>query len=477
MALGERLRSSIETTRRAAEHPALRPLLQVARGFTAHRGPVRAASLAFTTLLALVPLVALVLGISKALIRSQDNAVLDQWVDRALSAAVPQLQYLSEANANDARADVVARLQEAIGRIDAGALGFFGSLVLVSVAVSLFSAIEHALNDIWGVERGRGLAQRIVYYWAGVTLGPILLFVSLGLTGSAAIDNALAWLPGGIASRAFWFGFPFAVLGIGFTLLYWTMPNTSVPLRAAAIGGFAAGILFQANNLLSVLYFSRVMGYSAVYGSLGAVPVLMLGIYVSWMIVLLGAEVSHVAASPIREEPVVPQAFDDRAAIALAVARSTAAAYLAGRGGATRDEIAAELAIAPAWINAALELLCQSGLLTGGDAKPEDDGPRYLPAMPPAAIAGLDVIRAARKAGTPDVAFDMTTAPAPVREFLQRFDAALADDLASVTLETLATSASPPWGEAAQSAGEGETPRSAPRHPEPSAPTSPQRER
>jgi membrane protein len=431
------MRSQFEPWLARLDHPLVERAMKVARGFNAHRGPVRAASLAFTTLLALVPLLALVLGVSKAIIRTQDSAKLVQWIDRALSAAVPQLQYLSENDANAARGDVIQRIQESIDKIDAGALGIFGSLVLVSVAVSLFSAIEAALNDIWGVLRGRSFAQRVVYYWAGVTLGPLLLFVSLGLTGSVAIDRVLGSMPGGFATAAFWWILPFLTLGVGFTLLYWTMPNTTVPLRAAAIGGFAAGALFQGNNMLSVLYFSRVVGYSAVYGSLGALPVLMLGIYVSWMIVLLGAEISHVAASPPLEEAAVPEAFDARAEIALGVARAATAAFLDGRVGATRDEIAAALDIPAAWVNASLELLCRHGLLTGGDGVSADADPRYLPARPPSAIAALDVVAAVRR-GNPEEIVSTGRQPAEVVGFLKSFDAAVTKDLAGVTLEALA---------------------------------------
>jgi membrane protein len=418
-----------------AEHPAVALLVQVARGFQAHRGPVRAASLAYTSLLALVPLIALVLGISKALIRSQDDATLIEWIDRGLTTAVPQLRYLSESSAEDARADVLARLQEATSRIDGGALGFFGGLVLVSVAVSLLSAIEHALNDIWGVERGRRLAQRVVYYWAGVTLGPVLLFVSIGLTGTTAIDQALQWLPG---ATVIWSLLPFLMLGTGFTLLYWTMPNTRVPISAAALGGFAAGILFQGNNLLSVLYFSKVMSYSAVYGSLGAIPVLMFGIYVSWIIVLLGAEISHVAASPRREAPAVPEAFDARAELALGVARAATAAYLEGRGGASRDEIAEELGVPVAWVNASLELLCRAGILAGGEAPSPEEPARFLPVRPPSSISALEVLGAVRGDGTQHGTPSPTHLSPSVVEFFRRFDATLGRELGDVTLETLA---------------------------------------
>src|SRR5262249_53275637 len=182
------------------------------RGFALHRGPTRAASLSYTSLLALVPLLAVVLSISKGVLRNQDPQVLLHAIDRFLDYAVPQLRYLSADQAANARQDAFARIQEAIDRIDAGALGAFGAITLVSVGISLLSAVEHALNDVWAVSEGRTLARRIVYYWAGVTLGPIFLFLALGITGSNAMAAVLGHLPGGVPARLFWRVLPLAIL-------------------------------------------------------------------------------------------------------------------------------------------------------------------------------------------------------------------------------------------------------------------------
>ena len=411
-------------------------------GFSAHRGPVRAASLSYTSLLALVPLLALVLSISKGIVRNQDPQVLTNAIGRFLDYAVPQLQYLSADASEAARHDAFSRIQEAISRIDAGALGVFGAFTLVSVAISLLSAIEHALNDVWGVPRGRTIGRRVVYYWAGVTLGPAFLFLAIGITGSNAVASVLGQLPGAFLVRLFWRVLPFLILSSGLTLLYWTMPNTYVPARAALWGGATAGILMQANNVASAVYFSQVVSYSKVYGSLGAVPVMMVGLYLSWMIVLYGAEVAHAAAIPTFERVPFPEGDIGRSTIVLEVARATTADFVGGRGGLTRAELVERLGYPDDWVGVALRLLCDGGLFVAASAAEGEEGPpRFLPRRPPAQIPLLDVLRVVRR---PEVdAERIPPSSSPVVRFLSGLEAAERKDLGEVTLADLATEERP----------------------------------
>lgn len=413
--------------------------LRALRDFSSHRGPVRAASLSYTSLLALVPLIALILSISKGVLRNQDPQVLLHTIDRFLEYAVPQLQYLSADEAASARQDAFVRIQEAIDRIDAGALGAFGAFTLVSVGISLLSAVEHALNDVWGVAQGRTLARRVVYYWAGVTLGPLFLFLSIGITGSNTVASVLGHLPGAFLARLFWRVLPFVILSAGLTLLYWTMPNTWVPARAAAWGGVTAGTLLQLNNLGSALYFSQVLHYSKVYGGLGAVPVMMAGLYLSWMMVLYGAEVAHAAANPSVESVPFPQGDTGRSRAVLEVARLAAGDFLAGRGGLSRPEIVERLRFPDEWVAAALALLCEGGFFVAA-TRQEDAGepPRYLPARPPSQIAVLDILSIVRR--PPKDAHNVPTPTHPVEQFLDGLAAAERERLGGVTLEALAAS-------------------------------------
>lgn len=419
------------------ESGPLRHPVRILRNFVGHRGLVRAASLSYTTLLALVPLTALVLAVSKGLLSSQDAEFLPRLIDRFLNYAVPQLQYLSAAEASAARQDVFARIQEAIERINAGALGVFGAVTLVSVGITLLSAVESALNNVWGVARGRSLGRRVVYYWAGVTLGPLVIFFSIGLSSSGLLTTMLGQLPGGLVAAFYRFLLPFLVLAIGFTLLYWSMPYTPVPMRAAFCGGICAAALFQANNLVSALYFSQVVSYSRVYGSLGAIPVLMVGLYFAWVIVLVGAEVAYAVATPVEETIDYPAGLDGRAEIALEVARVATARFLAGEGGASAVETAEALSLPLDWVNRSLETLCAASLLVS--AEPSDDRPqRFLPARPPSTITAIEVLDAVRRPPGEETALSR---PAPaVTDFLARLRDAERRELSGLTLEALARS-------------------------------------
>lgn len=416
-----------------------RLLVRVGRDFLAHRGLVRAASLSYTSLLALVPLAALVLSVTTSMLRGQDLSSASAALDRFFAYAVPQLQYLSADEALSARQEVLGRLQEAIARVHAGALGIFGVLTLVLVSISLLSAIEAALNDVWGVERPRTIKQRVVYYWAGLTLGPLLLFFALSLTSSGIVSRLLGSLSGGAAAAAFRFAVPFAILCTGATLLYWTMPNTRVPLRAALTGGITAGIVLQLNDLGSALYFSQVVGYGRVYGALGAVPVLMVGLYLSWAIVLLGAEVAHACAVPERGSAAPPVDGAVRSRIALEAAVACARGFAEGRGGADSAEIGDALGLPPEWIDPALALLCRKGfLIAAGSGAP----PRYLPARPPRDLRALDVLAAAR--GDEEADRLLHRGSPAVAAFLERARAAGAAGAGEVTLEDLAGAPRPP---------------------------------
>ena len=136
--------------------------------------------------------------------------------------------------------------------------------------------------------------MRIVLYWGVISLAPILLVVALGLATGPHLEGMRMLLATTPTMNVFVFQFlPVVVLCLTFAALYALIPNTKVRWRAALIGGLAGGILFHLNDLMSVLYVSRVMSNSRIYGSLGLVPVFMIGLYFSWLILLFGAQVAY----------------------------------------------------------------------------------------------------------------------------------------------------------------------------------------
>jgi membrane protein len=177
----------------------------------------------------------------------------------------------------------------------ANKLGSLGVVLLLMTALALFFTIDRTLNNIWRVRKPRPFAQRVLIYWAAVTLGPLLLGASLSLT-SLAVSGSKGLLTG-------WFGgvglllegLQFALIAVGMACMFRFVPHTHVRWGHAWMGGiFVAAGLELAKKLL-MLYLSKVPTYSVVYGAFATVPILLIWVYVAWVIVLLGAALTaHV---------------------------------------------------------------------------------------------------------------------------------------------------------------------------------------
>ena len=188
-----------------------------------------------------------------------------------------------------ARKSIEPYLDRFVRNAHATSAGVVGGALLVFSAVSLFNYVERAVNEIWTVRRPRPLAQRALIYWAGLTLGPLLLAGSLALghtvgafLGGASLGQLLARLAGVLLSCAL------------FTALYLFLPATRVRPKSAVTGGVIAGIAWELAKGLYTFAVARFFRYHAIYGSVAAVPVFLLWLYVSWTLVLFGARVTFV---------------------------------------------------------------------------------------------------------------------------------------------------------------------------------------
>src|SRR5690606_14147390 len=159
-------------------------------------------------------------------------------------------------------------------------------------ALALILTIDRKLNDIWRVRQSRSLTQRVLVYWAVLTLGPLLLAGSLSITSYAltASSGVVSAPPGGV--RFLLDTFQFAIVTVGIAALYRFVPNTHVRWNHALLGGlFVATGLELAKKVLT-WYLAQVPTYSVVYGTFATLPILLVWIYVAWVIVLLGAVVA-----------------------------------------------------------------------------------------------------------------------------------------------------------------------------------------
>lgn len=265
------------------------------RNFVRNRCPVRASALAYTTLLALVPLLAVAVSVSKLFLTpDRAGSLVNDSIGYVVQQIAPRLGLIPSGDAGiDARAKTTKTISDFIENLNSGTLGITGTLALIFIAISLLATIEAAFNDIWGVERGRSWVTRIVHYWAAITFGPFLILATIIMVSAQfqVVQHS--------AETLGWFGrfglktAPVMMLSLAFMLFYQTMPNTKVQWRASLVGGIVGGLLWHLNSQFNIFFASSVVNTSKIYGSLSVLPVLLIGLYFSWLILLFGAQVAY----------------------------------------------------------------------------------------------------------------------------------------------------------------------------------------
>lgn len=332
--------------RRLARFPWLGVARLLAERYREDRLGQTAASLTFTTLLALVPFVTVALAIFSAFpIFGEMQEVLQHWLTQSLfpeTISKPVLGYLTQFAAKASR------------------LGAVGFSFLIITALALILTIDRTLNTIWRVQRLRPLGQRVLIYWAAITLGPLVLAGGLVLTSSvasAASHGLKGTLPGGV--KFIFATIEFLLLAGGMSALYHYVPNTPVRWRHALAGGAFVGLGVAIAKKGLVLYLASVPTYSVIYGAFATLPILLLWVYLAWLIVLLGAVIAaylprlrHALAHG-KEKPQAPFA------LAVQVLQQLHAARGNPRHGLTGAQLALALRVGQPELASPLQALLQ----------------------------------------------------------------------------------------------------------------------
>ncbi len=362
-----------------------RILYIVVTGFRRERIKLRAAALTYVSLLSLVPALAVIFSLFAAFGGLEPvEAKLREFVVDAL-AVESHRQMLTQ------------YLTEFVSKVHASQIGIFGVVILLFTVISLLANIEKSFNDIWGLERDRSLLQRFQVYWPLITLGPILLGLSLSISTAVEANATVRWLAEKAPALTLMAGIvPLLLAFIFFTFLYAVMPNTKVPVRYAAVGGMVAGALWVTAQKLYAIYAAHAITYSAIYGSLGAVPLFILWIYVSWIVALLGAQLTFASQSHATYEPEhekqrkVPQR--NREFLAARLLMAVSRAYEHGAGPVPTDHLVNHLLIPPRLARQVLNELVQSKLLVESDTG-------FVPGRPLDRISVADVVQVMRAGG------------------------------------------------------------------------------
>lgn len=246
--------------------------------FREDRLGLTASSLTFTSTMALVPFVTVVLAIFTAFpMFSKFQAVLQKWLLESLipdNIARQVLGYLTQFASQSSK------------------LGGAGVAILFVTALALILTIDRTLNSIWRVRTPRSFGQRLLVYWAALTLGPLLLAISLSITSYAlsASKGVVSAMPGGLPLLLD--VLQFFMLAGAMAALYNYVPNTRVRWSHAWAGGLFVSAAIEVAKKLLTLYLSKVPTYSVIYGAFATVPILLIWIYTAWVIVLLGAVIA-----------------------------------------------------------------------------------------------------------------------------------------------------------------------------------------
>lgn len=255
----------------------------------------RAAALSFSTLLGLGPLIGLAALIAGFAMGKNDPGLISQKISDLLRFVAPQLNQNEQVSVNPELVNLINNFITATRHSAGGVISIISIIVIVLL---LFTSVEQVFNDIWGVRRGRSWLMRIVFYWTILTLGAVVFFGAVGALSTAAFvgffrDN-LHLTPGMTHLLTLTLPTLSLVLLVGIlTVFYRYIPNTQVFWRAACTGAFIVALLLVANNFLAFFYLRRVDLTRSLYGSLSLPMILMFGLYVFWLFILVGGQISY----------------------------------------------------------------------------------------------------------------------------------------------------------------------------------------
>ena len=380
----------------------------------------QASSLAYTTLLSLVPLLAVTFSVLKGF------GVQNQLEPLLMSYLEPM---------GEAGREAGQTILDFVNNLRVGVLGSLGIALLFYTVLSLLQKVEEAFNEIWQVNRARGLGRRFSDYLSVLLVGPVFIFAGLGVTASAqnleGFQRLVAIEPFGALILGLGRVMPYLLICMAFAFMYVFLTNTRVRLKAALAGGFFAGVLWYATGLIFARFVANSSSYSAIYSGFAAAVLFVIWVNVGWLIILVGAQVACYWQNPYR---LLPRGagghLRDSEQSALALTIMT----LIGRAHHRRDPLWTLNRLAVQCEGASfdavtevVEALRRKGLIVASS----DDPPVYLPAHDIEVIELRDIVAAVREEGGAS-----GQSPA-VREIMSRISTAIGQTLMGQTLKDL----------------------------------------
>ncbi|MDP1707555.1 MAG: YhjD/YihY/BrkB family envelope integrity protein [Gammaproteobacteria bacterium] len=387
---------------------------------------LRAMSLVYTTLLSLVPLLALSFSVLKAF------GVHNQIRPTLLAFLAPL---------GDKGAEITEQMLGFVSNIQVGVLGAIGLGLLLYTVTALLQKIELTFNYVWRVKHLRPLSQRFSQYLSVLTVGPLLVFSALGITAalmnSGVMQTLLAIEPFGTLIEITARLLPYLLVIAAFAMLYLLMPNTRVRFSAALTGATVAGVLWQSLGWGFAVFISTSTQYTAIYASFAIVIVSMIWLYLNWLIVLIGASIAFYAQYPAQlttreREAVLSNRVKEK--LALLIMTLIGRHFHTQQPAWSQEGLASRLNVPLVPVGTLLTALTRRGLLTETAQVP----PCYLPARALETVTLRELLETVRSSGeeTQLVTDGLPHEPA-VDAVIARIDTAIDDALGKQTLREL----------------------------------------
>jgi membrane protein len=391
---------------------------------------LRAMSLVYTTLLSMVPLLALSFSVLKAF--------------GAHNAVEPFLLNLLEP-LGEQGAEIVENVLGFVDNMRVGVLGFVGLIFLVYTVIALVQKIEQAFNGIWHIEGTRSLGQRFSNYLSVIMVGPLLVVSALGVTATVMSSTLMQRItsvePLGTLFEAASSLLPFGLIVAAFTFIYMFVPNTRVRFLPALTGAVLAGLLWQGVGWGFASMVAGSTRFDAIYSGFAIVIMLLIWIYLAWLILLVGSNIAFYIQHPeyirVRGDGAhVSGSVRER--LGLHLMTQVARHFVAGTQPPGLDEIAHQLRVPSRAIAGAAAALEANGLLV----RTGEDDSLYLPARDLATIPVNEIFQALREHEDDALYRSVDGLPA-VETLMARVERSRADALDALTLRDLLTADAP----------------------------------
>ena len=365
----------------------LRLLFVLVRELSSGQLNLRAMSLVYTTLLSLVPLIAVSFSVLKAF------GVHNQVEPLLLNLVAPLGEKGNE---------LVMTILSFVENMKVGVLGSVGLALLLYTVVSLIQKIEMAFNYVWRTKATRSLSRRFSDYLSVIMVGPVLVFTAIGLTASVmnseVVQRLIAIEPLGSLVVLLSKLMPFVLIILAFTLVYMFVPNIKVRVRAALVGAMVGGVLWQTTGMVFAAFASGSTRYDAIYSGFAILILFMLWLYLSWLILLVGAQVAYYYQHPEHVRLTsqrLPMSTVFRERLGLLVMYWIARHFEGGERPWTLEGLSVQLHVPGDNLDEVLSLLEQRGLLLESGS----ETPEYLLAHDPARITIAQLLGVLREPG------------------------------------------------------------------------------